>query len=178
MRYQEMSDEFKVNYRGPWLEIRTTPGGYEYVHSVPNDGMAVAVLGYFKDGHTVSFLGRYEVCPAHGDTTALCALTGMVDKGESPLQAAVRELEEESGYKVVRGALVYMGHVRPSKASDTIIHAFACDLSGMLPSQALGDGTELEKDAYCRAVSIKEIIASKDPVLHSMALILYAHEDF
>jgi hypothetical protein len=171
-------DVFDVNYTGPWLEVRTTVGGYEYVHSLPNDGMAVAVLGYFKDGHSVSFLGRYEICPAHGTTPVLCSLTGMVDPGESPLAAAVRELEEESGYSVGKGALVYMGHLRPSKASDTVIHAYACDLSGLDPSRPLGDGSELEKTAYCRHVSIKEVIAAKDPVLHSLALILYGHEDF
>lgn len=39
---------------------------------------------------------------------------GMIDKGESPLEAAVRELEEETGYRA--GKLTQLGSINPNPA--------------------------------------------------------------
>lgn len=173
-----MTESFDVNYRGKWIEVRTTRDGYQYVHSVPNKGMGIAVLGYFRDGHTASFLARFEICPAHGRDTACCSLTGMVDPGEPPKTAAVRELEEESGYVVHEASLIFLGTTYPSKMSDTVVYMYAVDLSGLSPQTAQGDGSMLESVAYCRAVDMRDILRSKDPILHSLALQLSAHEDF
>lgn len=42
---------------------------------------------------------------------------GMVDPGEEPLEAAVRELEEETGY--VPGKVIHLGSVHPNPAIQT-----------------------------------------------------------
>ena len=55
---------------------------------------------------------------------------GMVENGESPLDAAVRELEEETGIKVLdRSAVVKMGEVNPNPAFMTnTMHYFYVNL--------------------------------------------------
>ena len=174
-----MTDKFRirdsghsVKETGRSLEIRVASDGSEYAHSLANKGMDVAVLGYFRDGHTMAFLGSYETRPAHDTAQSLYALSGPVGRREAPLEPAVRMLKDAGGYDVVTGARVYMGHMRPSAASDTMVHAFACDLSGLFPDRA-----RPQPGPHCRPVSIKDVVASRDPVLHSLVLILSGHED-
>lgn len=160
-------------FEGDWLSVMRTPDGYEYVHQSRMGGTAVAVLAY--TGTWV--LGRYEVCPPHGEgAPTLCALTGGIDDGETPIQAAARELYEESGFRVPVFRLRELGEpVRPSKASDTRIHLFATSVD--LESQddvketfyGPGDGSEGEVGAYCRFVQQDAAIMSKDPLLATMS---------
>lgn len=160
----------KELFDGQWLGLRQTPGGYEYVTQTRMGREAVAVLGY-AGSHV---LGRFEVCPAHGDLNPqLCALTGGIEDGEGPQEAAMRELYEESGFVVPPYGIRRLGDiVRPSKASDTIIHLFAVPV----PTKTLegrfygpGDGTEGEDGAWCEFVAYDRALMSKDPLLATMA---------
>ena len=56
---------------------------------------------------------------------------GMVEKGEDPLNAAVRELEEETGFKIVdKSKIVKIGQVNPNPAFMTnTMHYFYVDLN-------------------------------------------------
>ena len=56
---------------------------------------------------------------------------GMVEKGEDPLDAAVRELEEETGYKVLdKSQVIKLGKMNPNPAFMTnTMHCFYADLS-------------------------------------------------
>jgi len=157
-------------YRGEWLSVRRTADDYEYMRQVKMGTEAVAVLGYVSSW----LLGRFEICPAHGDhRPELCALTGGIEPGESPVEAAVRELREESGFDVPMHSIRELGRpMRPSKASDTIIHLFTVPLKveGVDGDFfGAGDGTEGEKGAFCRFVHLRDALASKDPLLVSMA---------
>lgn len=55
---------------------------------------------------------------------------GMVEKGENPLDAAVRELEEETGFKIIdKSKIVKLGQVNPNPAFMTnTMHYFYVDL--------------------------------------------------
>jgi len=157
-------------FRGNWIALCRTPDGYEYTKSWRIGTGCVAVLGYTKD----RVLGRFEICPPHEDPEpALCALTGGVDPKESPRQAAVRELMEESGFKVDIADMTPIGSVRPSKSSDTVVNLFAVKLDPtpeQLKEKCIGegDGSVFEQGSYCRFVDPKEAILSKDPTLATM----------
>lgn len=163
------SEGDKTLWENEWLEVREHEDWYTYIHQVKSDGKAVAVLGYSED--PFSPLGRFEVVPCHHDGIALCSLTGMVDKGEKFVEAAVREFKEESGVDVEESELEDLGEVRPSKVSDTVVHLYAVKVShqdGKMTGE--GDGTKAEQGSFCRFISVSEAINSKDPLMSTMTV--------
>jgi ADP-ribose pyrophosphatase len=72
-------------------------------------------------------------------STALEIPGGMVDPGEDPMTAAVRELEEETGY-VPRGRVIHLGKVHPNPAIMTnVCHSFlalGCEATGKMNPEA------------------------------------------
>jgi 8-oxo-dGTP pyrophosphatase MutT (NUDIX family) len=135
--------------------------GYVCTHAAWTDGKAVAVLPFRTivggfGGELTSwreYLLRQEVTPCWGMDPALSSITGGMDKpGEPAVECASRELHEEGGYIVpaARVDLWYdLGVRRMGKASTTLMHMFAVDLTAEAKVEAPGDGTELEAKAYC-----------------------------
>jgi 8-oxo-dGTP pyrophosphatase MutT (NUDIX family) len=72
-------------------------------------------------------------------STALEIPGGMVDPGEDPISAAVRELEEETGY-LPSGRVIHLGTVHPNPAFMTnACHCFlalGCDRTGTIHPDA------------------------------------------
>jgi 8-oxo-dGTP pyrophosphatase MutT (NUDIX family) len=162
----------KTIFKGKYLVVKLLDDWYEFL----SDGTTrfVAVLGYRRVGKDAwEYLGRIEKCPPHQDGFALCALTGGIEKGEEPLQAALRELKEESGvvYDSYDSEIKELGTIRPSKMSDSTGWLFAIDL-GKVPEkkryEGEGDGSEGEKGAYCEWIGYREATNSKDPILACM----------
>lgn len=170
-------------FKNKWVTVveKTLDNGSKYVYSkadwCSSEGVAILPYrarainedwGYYKP----EFLGRFEICPAHSDDIELCSITGGMDKeGESPAFTAKRELIEEGGYDVPVENFVYLGTVRPSKASDTTTHLFAVDLDkGANEVEATGDGTLGEEGAYCDWVSLEEATDCKDPLVHTILM--------
>lgn len=170
----------KSLFDNKWVSIveKTMDDGSKYVYStsVWCGSEGVSILPYRKVAGGFEFLGRFEVCPAHSDKTELCSITGGMDKeGESPVFTAMRELIEEGGYKVPIENIVLLGTVRPSKSSDSTTHLFAVNVdAGHEVVTATGDGTLGEEGAYCAWVSLQDVIAAKDPLLHANAIRLIA----
>ena len=172
----EMDNKDKTLWENEWLSIKQKDGWYTYMHQEKSDGKAIAVLGYSEDPFMV--LGRYENTPCHGDGIALSSLTGMVDPGEDFLDAAVREFGEESGLDANKEDFIELGEVRPSKASDTIIKLYAVKIDYVEgKTSGEGDGTQGEEGAYCKMVSSKEAIDSKDPMLCTAILRLLVKKE-
>lgn len=148
-------------FKGRWLSLREV-GGYEFV-TEHRTHAKVAVLGFQGDD---AFLLRYESC-AGSESPVPCSLTGSVDAAcESVTRAAVRELFEESGYKVEVEELISLGSCRPYKAASAVYHLFAVDLSGA-PQREPTDPVDA---GFCEWVDLKDLVASPDPMLHMMYL--------
>lgn len=173
--------KIKTLFENHWLSLKekTLDNGstYVYAHAPWSGGSGVAILPFRQklvnpawNYYEAEFLGRYEICPAHSDDIELCSITGGMDKdGESPVFTAMRELIEEGGYEVPIENIVYLGEVKPSKASDTTNHLFAVDLDkGCKEVIATGDGTVGEEGAYCNWITTKELVFAKDPLLQAM----------
>jgi len=145
----ESINKDKVLYADEWLSLRQTGGRYTYMHEEKSDGKAVAVLGFkTEEDGSYKILGRFEEVPPHHDGISLCALTGMVEKGDEPLETAVRELSEEAGIEADQDQFENFGTTRPSKASDTTMFLFAVDLSDIEEKEIYsgeGDGTKGEE---------------------------------
>lgn len=149
-----MSNE-KTLYKTKWLSLKSMvveeAGGaeYIYVHSEPSAGLGVAVLPFRKrEGQPPEFLLRREVVPPWGLDTSVCSVTGMHEGGEF-IKTAQRELKEEAGYTADLDQFTPVGTVRVSKASDTLLHMFLVNLTGIEEGEAEGDGTAFEELGSC-----------------------------
>lgn len=162
-------------YAGPWLalkQLRVPAWGvtYVYAHEVRCNGKIVAVLPFRRnEERRIEFLLRREVTPAWGLDATLSAVTGGVEAGELPVQTALRELAEETGYEVEHDDLFPLGTCRGTKACDTQYFLFGVDLTNLSPTyDPPGDGSYLESTATTQWTITA--CSSKDPVVSTMAL--------
>ena len=155
-----MGDKYnKVLYSTKWIdlmEMRDVDNGvqgYVYTHSKWTNGKAIAILPYRElRENEYEYLLRHEVTPCWGLDPVVSSITGGMDKfGESPIECAVRELEEEAGYRVESYYTRWhaLGKIRMGKSSTTVMTLFGVDLTGLEQGEAPGDGTELEALASC-----------------------------
>ena len=125
-------------YRTPWLWVEEarvirpdgSPGLFGLAHVVP--GTTVVAL---DDAHNVFLVKEYKYA-VERETIEL--ISGGIDDGETPIQAARRELHEETGY--VAGRLSEIGVVAPftTIVSGSIHMMLAQDLA-YRPGEAIGD---------------------------------------
>jgi 8-oxo-dGTP pyrophosphatase MutT (NUDIX family) len=139
-----------------WLQIRKTMNpefgihGYQYAHKVISDGHDVAILPYrWTDNGTIEVLLRKELTPAWKPLGyKVNAITGGIDKGMTPKQAAIQEVKQEAGYTITEDDLIDLGTIFISKAEDTIYHLFSVDLTDFEQGDVEPDGG-LEEQESC-----------------------------
>ena len=126
-------------YESPWSALREDtivfPNGEQSTYSVFELGACVGVLPLLDDDR-VLLVRQYRYI---GDHFPWEMPSGAIDAGESPEQAAQRELIEEAGYHAA--TLEPLGHFYTSKGHcDEVAHLFAA--RGLSPRQAKLDPTE------------------------------------
>ena len=166
----------KTLFKTKWIELieLNDPDhgvdSYICTHSPWTNGQAVAVLPYRVTKEGEESLIRHELVPCwtHKKLSP-CSLTGGMDvEGESALDCAIRELEEESGYSCKDNEKWYpLGMSRLTKSSTSIVHLFAVNLTDVEAGDPAGDGTALEDIAYCEWVHDVDDF-SQDPLLETM----------
>jgi 8-oxo-dGTP pyrophosphatase MutT (NUDIX family) len=91
-------------------------------------------------------------------------ITGGVDNGEKPIDAAVRELWEESGFSCKADELQSLGWCYGSKAMDTVYYLYCVDVTDKPQSEPVTDGGKEEAMAENYfSVSIKHC---EDPLVY------------
>lgn len=176
--------ETEVLHHNEWLSLHVVRkpdagfDGYVYSHETRCQGRIIAVLPYRagSDGRT-QYLIKSEVTPCWGFQPVRSAITGGFEGGD-PVDDAVREMWEETGYRVEPGELVSLGESYASKSADTVYHLYAVDLTGKEQHEAPGDGSRQEAEALSIWVHGDEIPDIMDPQVLVMALRLtrYLHE--
>lgn len=149
--------------------------GYVYSHETRCNGKIVSIVGFRKEEKKdPEYLARFEGNSAHGSTSAICTITGGVDhEGDDPQDAVIRELLEEGGFSADKQELISLGQVRPSKSADTTVYLFAVDLTTRKQQTPQGDGSEGEKHATVKWVSLEETMKSEDPLMSVILLRLF-----
>jgi len=111
------------------------------------------------------YLARWEATPCHeNDAIKFASITGGVEHDDVE-GTALLELKEEAGIIASKYELIKLGIVYPSKSQDTIVHLFGVDITGKEIGEATGDGSNHEKNAYCKmSDDIEQLIACKDPL--------------
>jgi ADP-ribose pyrophosphatase len=121
------------------------PGGVHTKREVVRHSGSVAVLAIQDDGRIV--LVRQYRYPVDALVWELPA--GRLDEGESPEQAAQRELQEEIGFKAGQLRKMAFFHTTPGFCDESM-HVFRA--TGLVPAKAQGDEDErIEVQAFTLA---------------------------
>jgi len=161
----------KILYETEYLSLVERDGWY-YFAQIPGSIGGVIILLYRRDSE-LSILGRYEICPAHNDGLALTDIAGGIEKGDTPLETAVKESCEEAGYILEANNFVDLGRCNLSTNQDTLVYLFAADVTGLPRYDAIGDGTQGEVGSYCDWVTPIQAVQSKSAFMSTLILRLY-----
>lgn len=143
-----MSPPIKL-YDNPWVSLYEHDG-YVFSHETRCCGTIVAVLLTRNLPDRGREFGiRSETTPCWGSSPELSALTGGMERGFTPKELAVKEVHEESGYKIKTDDLRSLGYCRSSKSSDTVNLLYYVDIDDANPTYDLaafeaGDGSDLD----------------------------------
>ena len=124
------------------LEIDCYDGNTKKIHRIALKRPAVAaVLLQVEDTEELVLVEQFRYSATRtGDAWMLEIIAGLLEKGEKPLEAAIREVKEETGYLV--DDLKKIHHFYSSAGiSDQIMHIFFAKVS---QSQRIKNFTELQ----------------------------------
>jgi ADP-ribose pyrophosphatase len=126
----------EVVHQGPVVRVsRTTisaPDGSTYEREVVHHPGAVAVVPVLDDGRTVVLVRQYRSAL---DDLVLEVPAGKCDvEGEAPERTAVRELEEEIGYRVERLEQLCVIHNSPGFSDERVVIFLARHMDAGTPS--------------------------------------------
>ena len=105
------------------------PGGFEIDRAIVQHGGSAVILAH-DDKNRVLLVRQYRL-PARASLWELPA--GRIDEGESPLKAAKRELEEETGYRAKTWKKLISFYPSPGFLSEKMTIFVASDLKAGEP---------------------------------------------
>ena len=159
----------KLLYKTPWLELRVSSRQFYFAQRKGIN--STAALCYRKSKHGFEFLMRYQPLPVlelknYKLNKALypCPITGSLEPKETPEQNAIKEVFEESGYKISKKNIVDCVLATASTQMNEVVFHFLVDLTGIKQTKKdLGDGSYFEGISENKWVSQKEL----ESILHS-----------
>lgn len=144
--------EPKVVYEGQYLRM-VVQGHWEYVERTHAGGLAAIILAVTPDDRML-FVEQFRI-PLQQKTIEMPAgLVGDVDAGESIEQSAIRELEEETGWRASHAEVLLVGPTSAGLTSERIAFVRATGL--VKTGEGGGDETE---DIVVHAVPRAEVPA-------------------
>jgi len=147
--FQSM-DEVTVRFEGA-----SESAPFEITRLVVERGDAVGVLVLHKETQSFQFVRQFRAALIQqGDPWPLEMAAGMIDGGESAEEAAIREVEEELGYRIER--LVSLGDIFtvPGGFTEKLILYFAEVSDGN--RTGAGGGTDDHEDIEIVSVAASE----------------------
>lgn len=158
-RLKKVADT-KILKETEWVSLMDRDG-YIYSHeSRCYKNATVALLPYRIHNNKLEFLIRYEYCPAHyinEKIEATCITGGYDDDHISISQTALKELLEEGGYDCELDELIALDWCWEGKASDTKVYLYSINLTDKSRQTPVGDGSDGEKNSYCKWESFDKI---------------------
>ena len=118
--------EAKTVYEGQYLRMRVQDH-WEYVERTHSGGLAAIVVAVTPDDR-VLFVEQYRIPLARRTIEMPAGLVGDVDAGESIEQSAIRELEEETGWRAAKAEVLLIGPTSAGLTSEQIAFVRATGL--------------------------------------------------
>lgn len=89
---------------------------------------------------------------------------GLIDVGESPIEAAIRELKEEVGFDVLPKDLVQIGDPLFGAVGLTgeMLYFFGVDVAGLIRDLPAEDGSPIERFGICSLMDVETCMLSRD----------------
>lgn len=144
---------------GKFLEMKTTEDGWEYVTRVNCSGVVI-VLVYHTGKEMYLMVEQYR--PPIG-CRVLEWPAGLIDDGETAVQAAMRELFEETGLTVSEENLINLGRVYSAVGiTNEEVNVFAVEIDDSFElSEPDIKGKEIENSLVRKWVTKDELMLSK-----------------
>jgi 8-oxo-dGTP pyrophosphatase MutT (NUDIX family) len=135
-----------------------------------------SVMVFLADMQNRMAFIRREHCPPYEYQTPFkyyyTTITGGIDEGEQPLNAAIREVKEEVGVDLKKYIVevIDLFHGKFTKLQTDIIHVYLIKGSNFIVGHASGDGTFYEKECTTVQVPFDEIkeLRPRDYLLTSL----------
>jgi len=169
----------KILFEGRHFSFKTDvvelPNGRRTTRDIVDHPGAVAIIPILPDGRIVLVRQyRYAV-----QTDLLEIPAGTLEKGEKPLDCALRELREETGYEANSMEMILSCYVAPGYSSELIHFYVASALRGVESNMELDETITVERIEFDQAIKmIKEriIVDAKTVVGMLTYLTYYPHK--
>ena len=138
----------KILFSTQWIVVKETAKGFHYLERKGRDSIAVFLLRKSdadQPGYEV-LIRQQPLCLDNPDIDKElklypCPITGGIDTSETPEEAAVREVQEESGFSV---QVLPLGRYIVGTQTNEICHLYYADVTGQAPGSAEQDGSYFE----------------------------------
>ncbi|NJM73748.1 MAG: NUDIX domain-containing protein [Scytonema sp. RU_4_4] len=128
-----------------WVTVKKTPRGFDYLERKGKDSVAVFLLRR-NDASSQKYEVLIRQQPLCIDSTEFygqmklfsCPITGALDEGESPEEAALREIYEEAGFSI---KLLPLGKYIVGTQTNEICYMYYANVTGIKPDVAQQDGS-------------------------------------
>lgn len=159
-------------YKNKWMRLREDvaelPNGGTTIYGVCEFGECVGVLPFVDDQHVV-MVRQYRY--VHQENHRWEMPTGGIRSGETPEQAAQRELVEEAGFRANQLTWVSSYHTSKSVCHETA-HLYIGH--GLVAAEALPDDTEFFERAVLSFDEVLRMIETSE-IRDSMTVIAVLH---
>jgi hypothetical protein len=142
----------KILLKTNWLTVKETARGFQYLERKGRDSVAVFLVRKSAlDSQEYEVLIRFQpLCLDNSERNGKlqlypCPITGGIDGDETPAEAAVREVKEESGYSV---QVISLGSYIIGTQTNEICYLYYGDVTGIEPGIATLDGSYFEAISY------------------------------
>jgi len=159
-------------YKNKWMRLREDiaelPNGHTTIYGVCEFGECVGILP-FVDDESVVMVRQYRY--VHHENHRWEMPTGGIRPGETPEQAAQRELMEEAGYSASQLTWVSSYHTSKSVCHETA-HLYIA--RGLAAADAAPDDTEFLERAILPFDEVFEMVTASE-IRDSMTVIAVLH---
>lgn len=169
----------KILYKNYHLSLYETERGFIYAQR--RNINSTASLLYKKVKNDYQFLLRYQPLPelrinkkkSGWKTLFPCCVTGSLEIGETPITNCIKEVFEETGYKITKSNIKGSVIAVASTQSNECVYNFIVDITkAKQTSNKLGDGSIFEsvsKNVWVSHKRLREILLKNEIYLSSTA---------